>query len=84
MGVTIFNKELSKSSINCGESFNVQLSLTAEPDITSNPTDIVLILDHSGSMSNSMVNLKNGYYNLKMKHITIQQKLNHSVELQPA
>lgn len=60
MGVTIFNKELSKSSINCGESFNVQLSLTAEPDITSNPTDIVLILDHSGSMSNSMVNLKNG------------------------
>ena len=60
MGVTIFNKELNASSIDCGGSFNVKLSLTAEPDITSNPTDIVLILDKSGSMSNSMDNLKNG------------------------
>ena len=60
MGVTIFNKELSKASIDCGGSFNVKLSLTAEPDITSNPTDIVLILDQSGSMSNSMDNLKKG------------------------
>ena len=39
MGITNFNKELSVTRINCGESFNVRLSLTAEPDITSNPTD---------------------------------------------
>ena len=61
MGVTNFNKELSTAQINCGESFNVRLSLTAEPDISSNPTDIVLILDRSGSMSGSAIaNLKVG------------------------
>lgn len=61
MGVTNSNKELSVSQIECGGSFNVKLSLTAEPDITSNPTDIVLVLDRSGSMSGSpLANLKNG------------------------
>ena len=51
MGITNSNKELSVSEIGCGGSFNVKLSLTAEPDIVSNPTDIVLILDRSGSMA---------------------------------
>ncbi|MBE7074803.1 MAG: VWA domain-containing protein [Clostridiales bacterium] len=61
MGVTNFNKELTATQINCGQSFNVRLSLTAEPDITSNPTDIVLILDRSGSMAGSAItNLKEG------------------------
>ncbi|MGN1081177.1 MAG: VWA domain-containing protein, partial [Acutalibacteraceae bacterium] len=61
MGVTISNKELSESRIDCGGSFKIKLSLTAEPDITSNPTDIVLILDRSGSMAGSpLANLKNG------------------------
>lgn len=61
MGITNFNKELSVTRINCGKSFNVRLSLTAEPDITSNPTDIVLILDRSGSMAGSaLTNLKEG------------------------
>lgn len=61
MGVTNSNKELSVSSINCGDSFNITLSLSAEPDITSNPTDIVLILDRSGSMAgDALVNLKEG------------------------
>ena len=37
------------------------LSLTAEPDIVTNPTDIVLILDRSGSMAgNALANLKSG------------------------
>lgn len=45
----------------CDESFNIRLSLTAEPDIKANPVDIVLILDRSGSMSGSaLANLKNG------------------------
>ena len=35
------------------------LTLGAEPDITGNPTDIVLILDHSGSMEQSLPALKN-------------------------
>ena len=61
MGITNSNKELSVQSVDCGGTFRVRLSLTAEPDITNNPADIVLILDRSGSMSGSpMANLKNG------------------------
>lgn len=61
MGITNYNKELSVSHINCGDSFRVRLSLAAEPDIVSNPTDMVLILDRSGSMSGSaLANLKLG------------------------
>lgn len=61
MGVTHSNKELSTQEIACGGSFHVKLSLTAEPDIMSNPTDIVLILDRSRSMAGSpLANLKNG------------------------
>ena len=61
MGITNSNKELSAARINCGGSFQVRLSLTAEPDIVTNPTDIVLILDRSGSMAGSaLANLKNG------------------------
>lgn len=61
MGVTNSNKELDRKSIECGGSFKVRLSLTAEPDIVSNPVDIVLILDRSRSMAGaSLANLKNG------------------------
>ena len=61
MGITKSNKELSAARIDCGGSFQVKLSLTAAPDIVSNPTDIVLILDRSGSMAGSaLANLKNG------------------------
>ena len=61
MGITNSNKELSEARIDCGGSFQVKLSLTAAPDIVSNPTDIVLILDRSGSMAGSaLANLKNG------------------------
>lgn len=61
MGITNANKELSVNKIECGGSFKIKLSLTAEPNIISNPTDIVLVLDRSGSMSGSpLANLKNG------------------------
>lgn len=61
MGITNSNKELSTNHIDCGNSFQVKLSLTAEPDIVNNPTDIVLILDRSRSMAGSpFANLKNG------------------------
>ena len=61
MGITNVNKELSAERIECGGAFRVRLSLTAEPDIVSNPTDIVLILDRSGSMAGSaLANLKIG------------------------
>lgn len=61
MGVTNSNKELNATQIDCGGSFKIKLSLTAAPDIVSNPTDIVLILDRSGSMAGSpLANLKNG------------------------
>ncbi len=61
MGITYSNKELSTDSIVCGGSFKIKLSLTAEPDIADNPTDIVLILDRSRSMTgNPLKNLKTG------------------------
>ena len=61
MGITNSNKELSAARIDCGGFFQVRLSLTAAPDIVTNPTDIVLILDRSGSMAGSaLANLKNG------------------------
>lgn len=61
MGITNSNKELSTARIDCGSSFQVKLSLTAAPDLVNNPTDIVLILDRSGSMSGSaLANMKSG------------------------
>ncbi|MDE6661275.1 MAG: VWA domain-containing protein [Anaeroplasmataceae bacterium] len=61
MGLTVTNKEINKTNIKCNESFQVTLSLTAAPDIVTNPTDIVLILDRSGSMAgNPLTNMKNG------------------------
>lgn len=61
MGITNANKEISTARISCEETFNIKLSLTASPDIVSNPTDIVLFLDRSQSMAGSpLANLKNG------------------------
>lgn len=58
MGITNSTKDLSAATVVCGGTFNVTLALTAEPDIVSNPTDIVLILDRSGSMEDSLPSLK--------------------------
>ncbi|MBQ8577101.1 MAG: VWA domain-containing protein [Clostridia bacterium] len=61
MGVTNANKTVSAREIDCGGTFDITLSLAAEPDIVSNPTDIVLLLDRSGSMAGSpLANLKSG------------------------
>lgn len=61
MGITNSTKELNTDHIECGGTFKVTLSLTAEPNIRANPTDIVLILDRSRSMAGSpLANLKNG------------------------
>ena len=51
MGITSSNKQINMSRIDCDGTLKVTLSLTAAPDITSNPTDIVLVLDRSGSMA---------------------------------
>ena len=59
MALTRSTKELSTNAIECGGTFDVILTLGAEPDITNNPTDIVLILDRSGSMEQSLPALKN-------------------------
>ena len=50
MGVTNSNKLINADRIECDGSLKVTLALTAAPDIVSNPTDIVLVLDRSGSM----------------------------------
>ena len=61
MGITNSNKTLSATKIPCGGSFKIKLSLSAEPDITANPADIVLILDRSASMSGQpLESLKGG------------------------
>lgn len=61
MGITNSNKTLSTTRITCGDSFQVRLSLTAAPDIVTSPTDIVLILDRSGSMAGeTLANMKSG------------------------
>ena len=51
MGITNSNKVIDLDSIGCDGSLRVTLALTAAPDIISNPTDIVLVLDRSGSMA---------------------------------
>ena len=51
MGLDISNKVINKDSISCDETFLITLGLSASPDISSNPTDIVLILDRSRSMT---------------------------------
>ena len=53
MGVTNSNKVINTDRIPCDGALRVTLALTAAPDIVSNPTDIVLILDRSGSMTGS-------------------------------
>ena len=51
MGIISSNKSTGGvTAINCQGTFNVTIGITAAPDITTNPTDIVLILDRSGSM----------------------------------
>ena len=51
MGVTNSNKVINTDRIPCDGTLRVTLALTAAPDIVSNPTDIVLVLDRSGSMT---------------------------------
>lgn len=51
MGITSSNKVVDRSEVSCDGEFQVTLALTAAPDIIENPTDIVLVLDCSGSMS---------------------------------
>lgn len=50
MGITTSNKKISKSEILCDEILKVSIGLSASPNIISNPSDIILILDKSGSM----------------------------------
>ncbi len=61
MGITNSNKETSVDQIQCGGTFTVRLSLAAEPDITTNPTDIVMLLDRSNDMlGDPLANLQAG------------------------
>ncbi|MGI5893940.1 MAG: vWA domain-containing protein [Candidatus Merdivicinus sp.] len=61
MGILNSNKLVDKASIDCADMLKVTLSLTAAPDILENPTDIVLVLDRSGSMAGvPLMNVKLG------------------------
>ncbi len=50
MGITASNKKISDFQILCDGTLKVSLGLSASPNIISNPSDIILILDKSGSM----------------------------------
>lgn len=61
MGITNANKQINVTQIDCDGTLKVTLALSASPDISSNPTDIVLVLDRSGSMAGSpLENMKLG------------------------
>ncbi len=61
MGITNANKQISAQKIGCYERLKVTLALSASPDIAENPTDIMLVLDRSGSMAGSpLSNMKDG------------------------
>ncbi|MGN1432682.1 MAG: VWA domain-containing protein [Ruminococcus sp.] len=61
MGINSSNKTISTNHIDCDGTLKVVLSLTASPNITENPTDIVLVLDRSGSMAGKpLANMKSG------------------------
>lgn len=61
MGVTSSNKQVDVDRIDCDGLVKVTLALSASPDILTNPTDIVLVLDRSGSMAGSpLANMKVG------------------------
>ena len=61
LGITNSNKQISIDRIDCTGDLRVTLALAAAPDISSNPTDIVLVLDRSGSMAGILLdNLKVG------------------------
>ena len=51
MGIISSSKTINQTEIACYGTLQVQLALTSAPDIVTNPTDIVLALDRSGSMS---------------------------------
>ncbi|MDD3230866.1 MAG: VWA domain-containing protein [Oscillospiraceae bacterium] len=62
MGIISSNKSIGGiTTIPCRGSLNVTIGITSAPDIVSNPTDIVLILDRSGSMAGQpLTDLKSG------------------------
>ncbi len=61
MGIVNSNKVISANQIDCDGTLKVTIALTAAPDIVSNPTDIALVLDRSGSMEGSaLANMKAG------------------------
>lgn len=61
MGITFANKTANPSQIDCDGSTKVTVAILAVPDIQANPTDIVLVLDRSGSMAGSpLANMKAG------------------------
>lgn len=57
MGITNSNKQIDTLQIGCDGALKVTLALSAAPDISSNPTDIVLVLDRSGSMAGSHIGI---------------------------
>ena len=55
MGITNSNKQIDTPQIGCDGTLKVTLALSASPDIASNPTDIVLVLDRTGSRNHHLL-----------------------------
>ena len=70
MGVTNSNKVISAARTDCDGTLRVTLALTAAPDIVTNPTDIVLVLDRSGSMTGApLASMKAGATNIVINEV---------------
>ena len=55
MGISVATKTITPTSITCKEKAQTTLALNAAPDITTNPVDIMLVLDRSGSMGGTPI-----------------------------
>ena len=61
MGIRLATKTINEDMIRCNQTFQVTLGLLASPNITDHPTDILLVLDRSGSMTGKpLADLKAG------------------------
>ena len=61
MGINNVNKTIHLDQIDCDGTVKVTLSLSASPNISNNPSDIVLVLDRSLSMAGKpLTNMKSG------------------------
>lgn len=54
MGVILAEKQVEKTSMECGETTQVTLKITADNTLSSSPADIALVFDKSSTMGDTL------------------------------